>query len=80
MRDAGVLLTHIVTGSLALVVGPIQLWSGLRRRSLLLHRWAELGALRGLGSEPVAVLVWLSWGGPLLALEIVLQRRDVFRR
>ena len=149
------LLTHIIAGSLALVVGPIQLWSGLRRRSLLLHRWlgrlyvasvlvgglaafslasqteasaahaisltvlgiawwittgiawlairrrqirrhqlwifrsyivtfsfvtfrwwAELGALRGLGSEPVAVLVWLSWVVPLLAMEIVLRRRD----
>jgi uncharacterized membrane protein len=153
------LLTHIVAGSLALVVGPIQLWSGLRRRSLRLHRWlgrlyvasvlvgglaafslasrteasaahaisltvlgmawwittgiawlairrrqirrhqlwivrsyivtfsfvtfrwwAELGALRGLGSEPVAVLVWLSWVVPLLAMEIVLRYRDVFRR
>lgn len=33
------LLTHIVGSGLALVVGPLQFWSGLRRRSMFVHRW-----------------------------------------
>ena len=33
------LLTHIAGGSLALLVGPFQFWSGLRRRSMPVHRW-----------------------------------------
>jgi hypothetical protein len=33
------LLTHIAGGSLALLVGPLQFWSGLRRRSMRIHRW-----------------------------------------
>lgn len=34
------LLTHIAGSGLALLVGPFQFWSGLRRRSMLIHRWA----------------------------------------
>ena len=33
------LLTHIAGSGLALVVGPFQFWSGLRRRSIRIHRW-----------------------------------------
>jgi uncharacterized membrane protein len=33
------LLSHIAGGSLALLVGPFQLWSGLRHRALSVHRW-----------------------------------------
>jgi uncharacterized membrane protein len=33
------LLLHIVGGSLALLVGPIQLWLGASRRARRLHRW-----------------------------------------
>ena len=33
------LLTHIAGASLALLIGPFQFWSGLRRRSMLIHRW-----------------------------------------
>ena len=33
------LLTHIAGSGLALLVGPFQFWSGLRRRSVLVHRW-----------------------------------------
>ena len=34
------LLTHIAGSGLALIVGPLQFWSGLRRRSMLVHRWS----------------------------------------
>jgi Predicted membrane protein (DUF2306) len=33
------LLTHIAGSGLALVIGPFQFWSGLRRRSMIVHRW-----------------------------------------
>lgn len=33
------LLTHIAASGLALLVGPFQFASGLRRRSMLIHRW-----------------------------------------
>jgi hypothetical protein len=33
------LLTHIAGSGLALLVGPLQFWSGLRRHSVLVHRW-----------------------------------------
>src|SRR5690349_24671542 len=33
------LLTHIAGSGLALLVGPFQFWSGMRRRSMLVHRW-----------------------------------------
>ena len=33
------LLTHIAGSGLALLVGPFQFWSGLRRRSMRVHRW-----------------------------------------
>ena len=34
------LLTHIVGSGIALLVGPFQFWSGLRRRSMRAHRWS----------------------------------------
>jgi len=33
------LLTHIAGSGLALIAGLFQLWSGLRRRSMTIHRW-----------------------------------------
>jgi hypothetical protein len=33
------LLTHIAGSGLALIVGPFQFWSGLRQRSMFVHRW-----------------------------------------
>ena len=153
------LLTHIVGSGVALVAGPFQFWSGLRRQSVIVHRWtgrlyvvgvliggstafylashagqgatfgislgalgvvwwtttgmaylairlghvsqhkewvvrsyvvtltfvttralAELGILPGLGRDPFATLVWLSWSMPLLAMEVILQGRKVIRR
>lgn len=34
------LLVHIAGGTLALLAGPFQLWSGLGRRFLAVHRWS----------------------------------------
>jgi hypothetical protein len=36
----GLLLAHLIGGSLALFIGPFQLWSGLVQRRMRLHRWA----------------------------------------
>jgi len=33
------LLTHIAGSGLALLIGPFQFWSGLRRHSVRVHRW-----------------------------------------
>lgn len=33
------LLIHLVGGTTALLTGPFQFWSGLRRRALNVHRW-----------------------------------------
>ena len=33
------LLTHISGSGIALLIGPFQFWSGLRRRSMLVHHW-----------------------------------------
>jgi len=45
------LVAHITGGSLALLIGPFQFWSGLRRRSMLIHRWTGrlylIGVLAG---------------------------------
>jgi len=35
----GWLTFHIIGGTLALAMGPFQLWSGLRRRHFEIHRW-----------------------------------------
>ena len=35
----GVLTLHIIGGTLALFMGPFQLWSGLRQRHFQIHRW-----------------------------------------
>jgi hypothetical protein len=49
----GWLLSHVVGGSLALLSGPVQLWSGISRRHLTLHRWS--GRLYVLGAALGAI-------------------------
>lgn len=49
----GWLLSHVVGGSLALLSGPVQLWSGISRRHLTLHRWS--GRLYVLGATLGAI-------------------------
>jgi hypothetical protein len=41
------LLLHIAGGTAALFAGPFQLWSGLRDRYRLLHRWTGRGYVTG---------------------------------
>jgi uncharacterized membrane protein len=43
------LLPHIAGGMLALLLGPLQFWSGLRRQSLRVHRWTGRLYLVGVG-------------------------------
>jgi hypothetical protein len=43
----GYLLTHVIGGSLALLTGPFQIWSGLRRRVLKAHRALGVAYLAG---------------------------------
>lgn len=35
----GYLIPHLIGGTIALLSGPFQFWSGLRRRALVVHRW-----------------------------------------
>lgn len=43
------LLPHILSGMLALLIGPMQFWTALRRRFQTLHRWAGRVYLVGVG-------------------------------
>ncbi len=60
------LFLHINGGTLALLMGPWQFWSGLRRRSMQVHRWTGrlflLGVAAGVtgavGMALTAVGVW----------------------
>jgi hypothetical protein len=45
----GWLLLHIIGGSLALLTGPFQFVSGLRRRYMTVHRWTGRSYLLGIG-------------------------------
>ena len=36
---SGLVLTHIAGGTLAVLIGPFQFWSGLRRWHAVTHRW-----------------------------------------
>lgn len=51
---AGWLLLHIAGGIVALLVGPFQLWSGLRRRYMRVHRWTGRIYLTSVGVSAVA--------------------------
>jgi hypothetical protein len=60
--NRGYLLVHIVGGSLALVSGPFQIWSGLRRRVLKAHRALGITYLTGvlLGSGGALYMAYVS--------------------
>lgn len=51
---AGWLLLHIAGGVVALLVGPFQLWAGLRRRYMRVHRWSGRIYLTSVGVSAVA--------------------------
>jgi uncharacterized membrane protein len=50
----GWLMVHIIGGSLALLLGPLQFFSGLRRWNMKLHRWAGRLYLAGVVIGSVA--------------------------
>jgi uncharacterized membrane protein len=49
--------THVVAGGIALVLGPLQFWRGLRDRHRSLHRWTGRTYLTAVGVAGVASLV-----------------------
>lgn len=60
------LFLHISGGTLALLTGPLQFWTGLRQRSLTFHRWNGrlflLGVAAGsAGSIGLAVMAVGTW-------------------
>src|SRR5450432_2058510 len=68
------LFLHINGGTLALLMGPCQFWTGLRQRHLTIHRWTGrlflLGVCAGIaGSIGLAVTTTYGW-----AFEVGLMR------
>ena len=48
------LMVHVTAGSLALLLGPLQFFSGLRRSNMVLHRWAGRLYLSGVAIGAIA--------------------------
>lgn len=57
---AGWLLVHVAGGVIALLVGPFQVWSGLRRRFRQIHRWSGRIYLTSVGISAVAAAYLLT--------------------
>jgi hypothetical protein len=73
--NRGWLLMHLIGGSLALLMGPFQLWSGLRRRHMHIHRWTGRLYIAGVvlaafGSFTLAVRspIGVAWSAGLIVL------------
>ena len=71
------LLLHVTGGALALLTGPFQFWTGLRRVSLHVHRWIGGTYVSGVaigivGAFYLAVTtpVGWQWGVSLLGLDL----------
>lgn len=63
----GWLFLHINGGTLALLMGPWQFWTGLRQRNLIIHRWTGrlflLGVAMGVtGAVGLSVTTTYGWG------------------
>lgn len=63
----GWLFLHINGGTLALLMGPCQFWTGLRRKSMILHRWTGrvflLGVAMGVtGAVGLSATTTYGWG------------------
>ncbi len=63
----GWLLLHITGGTLALLMGPWQFWTGLRRRNLQIHRWTGrlflVGVAMGVtGATGLSLTTTYGWG------------------
>src|SRR3974390_2565800 len=52
----GWLFLHISAGTLALLTGPLQFWTGLRRRNMTFHRWTGRVYLLGVGAGIVGAV------------------------
>jgi uncharacterized membrane protein len=66
VAHSGAILTHIAASMVALVVGPLQFLSRLRKkRALAVHRWLGRAYLLGVlvGSSTGFYMAWLSYGG-----------------
>jgi len=63
----GWLFLHINAGTLALLTGPLQFWTGLRQRNLTFHRWTGRLYLVGvglgiIGAVGLSVTTTFEWG------------------
>ena len=61
------LLVHVASGAVALLIGPVQLWLGLSRRAMHLHRWLGLAYVTSVAIGSVAAFYLathtdLGWG------------------
>lgn len=66
-HSSGVLQAHIFAASVALLLGPVQLWARFRSSWPMLHRWLGrlyLGVGVAIGGISGAVLAWQAYGGP----------------
>ena len=54
------LYVHIVGGAAALLLGPVQLWLGPSRRSIVLHRVLGVGYVLSVGTSSTAAF-YLAW-------------------
>jgi uncharacterized membrane protein len=62
---------HIAAGSVALLLGPLQFWRGLRERHARVHRWTgraylvgvAVGGLAGLALAPFSQAGWVGFFG-----------------
>ena len=48
------LLAHVAAGAVALLMGPLQLWLGISRRAMWLHRWLGLTYVTSVGIGSIA--------------------------
>jgi hypothetical protein len=60
------LFLHINGGTLALLIGPLQFWTGLRQRNLVIHRWTGrlflVGVAMGIiGAVGMAIMAIGGW-------------------
>ena len=64
----GWLFLHISAGTLALLTGPLQFWTGLRQRNLTFHRWTGRLYLVSvgigiIGAVGLSATTTFQWGG-----------------
>ena len=69
--NRGYLFVHIVGGSLALLCGPFQIWSGLRRRVMKAHRAIGTAYLGGVAAGSLAAF-YMAAVSPLRTFGIAL--------